>query len=135
VGLSPADTAAALAALEVLREEPERVTILRERARLFLQLASARGLNTGTSGGTAVVPVIVGNSPRALSLSEALFERGINVAPIFFPAVEDSAARLRFFITCQHTEQQVRETVEALAEEWLRLCPSPAEAISTEVYA
>jgi 7-keto-8-aminopelargonate synthetase-like enzyme len=130
VGLSPADTAAALAALELLQEEPERVATLRERAGLFLRLARARALNTGASGGTAVIPVIVGNSQKALALSEALFKRGINAAPIFFPAVEDSAARLRFFITCLHNEEQVRETVEAVAEEWARLSPALAGAVS-----
>jgi 8-amino-7-oxononanoate synthase len=128
VGLSPADTAAALTALNLLREEPQRVTTLRKRASLFLRLARARELNTGTSSGTAVVPLIVGNSQKVVALSEALFERGINVAPIFFPAVEDSAARLRFFITCLHTEEQICETVEAVAVEWARLSPAPAGA-------
>jgi 8-amino-7-oxononanoate synthase len=94
---------------------------VRERAALFLRLARERGLNTGSSGGTAVVPVIVSSSLRAAALSQALFDRGINSAPIFYPAVEESAARLRFFITCLHTEEQVRETVEAVAEELARL--------------
>ena len=51
------------------------------------------------SNDSAVVPVILGNSMHALQLSQALFERGINVQPILYPAVEEKAARLRFFIT------------------------------------
>jgi 7-keto-8-aminopelargonate synthetase-like enzyme len=64
-----------------------------------------------------VVPVILGNSMRCLQLSQALFTRGINVQPILYPAVEEKAARLRFFITCKHTEEQIRYTVDTMAEE------------------
>ncbi|MBN1851173.1 MAG: hypothetical protein JW829_00555, partial [Pirellulales bacterium] len=53
--------------------------------------------------------------------SHRLFLRGINVQPILYPAVEEKAARLRFFITCTHTEAQIRETVAATAEEWAKI--------------
>ncbi|NOZ40128.1 MAG: aminotransferase class I/II-fold pyridoxal phosphate-dependent enzyme [Planctomycetes bacterium] len=117
VGLSPPNTAAALASINLLQEEPDRVAQLSGNSRLFLRLAKREGLHTGTSNNTPVVPVITGNSEYALRLSQALFQRGINVQPILYPAVEESAARLRFFITSTHTEQQIRETVAAVAEE------------------
>jgi len=116
VGLSPANTAAALASINLLQEEPERVAKLAKNSRLFLQLAKNAGLDTGLSNNTPVVPVITGNSDYALQLSLALFEQRINVQPILYPAVEESAARLRFFMTCSHTEEQIRTTVEAVAE-------------------
>lgn len=116
VGLSPPNAAAALASINLLQEEPERVAKLSENSRLFLRIAKREGLDTGTSNNTAVVPVITGNSEHALRLSQALFQRGINVQPILYPAVEESAARLRFFITSTHTEAQIRETVAAVAE-------------------
>ncbi|MFO0870804.1 MAG: aminotransferase class I/II-fold pyridoxal phosphate-dependent enzyme [Pirellulales bacterium] len=121
VGLPPSNAAAALASLQVLQREPERVETLRQRSRLFLDLARQRGLNTGLSNGTPVIPVILGNSVHALRLSRALFERGINVQPILYPAVEEEKARLRFFITARHTEQQIRDTVAAVAEELARI--------------
>ncbi|MGA2621527.1 MAG: aminotransferase class I/II-fold pyridoxal phosphate-dependent enzyme, partial [Thermoguttaceae bacterium] len=99
VGLPPPGAAAALASIRILQSQPERVARLQENARLFLSLATARGMNTGTSQGTAVVPIIVGSSLAALRLAGALLARGINVQPIVHPAVEESAARLRFFIT------------------------------------
>jgi 7-keto-8-aminopelargonate synthetase-like enzyme len=46
-----------------------------------------------------VLPVIVGNSFVCIKLGQALLEQGINVNPIIYPAVEDNAARLRFFLT------------------------------------
>lgn len=52
--------AASLASLRLLQKEPERVTKLRANSDLFLQLAKEKGINTGWSGGTAVVPVITG---------------------------------------------------------------------------
>jgi len=115
VGLSPPDTAAALAAAELLEAEPGRVTQLMENARLFLRLAGQAGLDTGPSGGSAVVPIIVGSSGVALRLAQGLAEAGINVQPIFYPAVEDDAARLRFFISASHTAQQIEHTVATTA--------------------
>ncbi len=115
--ITPQNTAAALASLRLLEAEPQRVTRLRDRSALFLKLARERGLDTGLSEGSPIVPVIMGHSIDCLRLSEALFARGINVQPIMHPAVEEKAARLRFFITSEHSEEQIRKTVDAVAEE------------------
>ncbi|MEM8866264.1 MAG: aminotransferase class I/II-fold pyridoxal phosphate-dependent enzyme, partial [Planctomycetota bacterium] len=118
VGLSPPNAGAALASIELLEAEPERIAKLRENSQLFLQLAKEAGLNTGMSDGTPIVPIITGNSLHALALSQALFAEGINVQPIMYPAVEEAAARLRFFMTSSHTEEQIRYTVEVLEKAW-----------------
>ena len=117
VGLSPPNTAAALAAIELLEAEPWRAKECRDRAAQFVELAKHYKLNTGQSHGTPVVPVIVGSSVVALKLSRRLFERGINVQPILYPAVEESAARLRFFITSTHTSDEIEYTVNAVGTE------------------
>ena len=116
VGISPPNCAAALAALRLLVREPERVEKLRQNSRLFLGLVKERGFDTGLSNGTAVVPIILGNSMLALRMSKALFDRRVNVQPILHPAVEEKAARLRFFMTSSHSEEQIRYTVDALTE-------------------
>jgi 8-amino-7-oxononanoate synthase len=121
VGISPPNAATALAALTVLRREPQRVARLHELSSLFLRLARERGLNTGVGAGTPVIPIIVGNSVRCLLLSRALFRRGINVQPIIHPAVPEHATRLRVFITINHTESLVRGAVDAIAEELAKL--------------
>jgi 8-amino-7-oxononanoate synthase len=121
VGMPPPVAAAALAALQCLQREPERVAAVQERGRLFLEQARAAGINTGTSTGLAVIPAITGSSIRAARLSAALFERGINAQPILYPAVPEKSARLRFFVCCQHTETQILQTVRAVAEELERL--------------
>jgi 7-keto-8-aminopelargonate synthetase-like enzyme len=50
-------------------------------------------------------------------LSKAMLTRGVNVQPILHPAVEESASRLRFFITTCHCEKQIRYTIDAMVEE------------------
>jgi 8-amino-7-oxononanoate synthase len=120
VGMTPPTAAAALAALQLMREEPQRVAALRERGHLFRDEARAAGIDVGSSAGYAVVPAITGSSAKAVRLSQALFERGIHVQPILYPAVPEKSARLRFFISCGHTEEQVRDTVRALREESAR---------------
>ena len=123
VGISPANAGAALAALRKLRARPDLVTTLRERSRKFLDLSRQRGVNTGFSEGTAVVPCIVGNSLDCLHLSQALAEHSINVQPILHPAVEEQQTRLRFFLTARHSEDQIRMTVNALADELAKINP------------
>lgn len=120
-GISPPDAASALAALRVLKAEPERVARLRERSELFLRLAGDRDLNTGPSKDSPVVPIIVGESMKSVQLSHNLFQRGINVPFMFYPSVPQNAARLRFFITCNHTEEQINFAVETVAEELSKL--------------
>ncbi|NLS96605.1 MAG: aminotransferase class I/II-fold pyridoxal phosphate-dependent enzyme [Planctomycetaceae bacterium] len=124
VGLSPPNAAAALASIRLLQAEPQRPERLRQRARLFLELARSRGIDTGRSQDSPVVPVILGNSMHALQLSKALFARGINVQPILYPAVEESAARLRFFVTSLHREEQIRFAVDCIVEELEKINPA-----------
>lgn len=121
VGMPPPVAAASLMALKRMREEPQRVHALQARGRLFLQLARSAGIDTGSSSGLAVIPAIAGGSIRAVRLAEALFNRGINVQPILHPAVPEKSARLRFFVSSEHTESQIRSTVAALAEETAKL--------------
>ena len=115
VGLTPADTAAALAALTKLQAEPHRVATLQARAARFLSRAKAAGLDTGESGGSPVVPIMTGSGMRALALSHRLMEQGILAHPISYPAVPEDKSRLRFFLSATHSEDQIDEAVERIA--------------------
>ena len=117
VGMSPANAAAALAVAHLLKKEPERVARLQQNAKFFLNLAQEKGLNTGISHDSPVVPVIVGHSAPCLQLADTLFQHGINVQPLQHPIVPKNGARLRFFITSQHTEEQMRYTIDTVAEQ------------------
>ena len=121
VGISPPNAAASLAAIRVLKADPQRAIILQNRAKLFLDLAKEQGLDTGMSKDSPAIPIIVGDSLKSIQLSQNLFKRGINVPFMIYPSVPQNGARLRFFITCNHTESQIRSTVKILTEELDRL--------------
>ncbi|SPB15579.1 glycine C-acetyltransferase [Caballeronia novacaledonica] len=114
VGLAPALAAGSLAALQQMLAAPERVATLRARGQQFLNAAREAGFDTGTSAGYAVVPIIAGSSLKAAQWANDLFEEGINVQPIFYPAVEERAARLRFFICSTHEPEQIDHTIDTL---------------------
>ncbi|CAM0555784.1 8-amino-7-oxononanoate synthase [Vreelandella titanicae] len=114
VGMPAQVAAPSLAALQLMQQEPERVQRLHAVSRYFLEQATARGLDTSKSIGAAVVPVIIGSSAAAARLSNALLEQHINVQPILHPAVPEKSARLRFFLSCEHTQAHIDQTLDAL---------------------
>lgn len=114
VGISPPLAAASLKALEILEQEPHRVRHIQHNGEFFKKRADEAGLDTGLSMGLSITPLIIGSSIKATRLSNLLFEKGINVQPIIYPAVEERAARLRFFICTTHTEEQIETTIEII---------------------
>jgi 8-amino-7-oxononanoate synthase len=121
VGMPPPIAAAAIASLDVMAREPERVAKLNDNTRLLMEEIGQAGLDTGLSAGYGIVPVITGSSITAARLSDALFKRGINVQPIIYPAVPEKSSRLRFFVSSEHTPEQIATTVSVLTEEAKRV--------------
>ncbi|RCG21309.1 aminotransferase class I/II-fold pyridoxal phosphate-dependent enzyme [Streptomyces diacarni] len=113
-GIAPANTAAALEALRVIRDEPERVARVRQLAEYFRTGARDRGLDIGVSRASAVIPVIVGDWNKTMALSNSLLEQGVNVMPIGYPAVAADACRLRFFINADHSEADLERSLDLL---------------------
>jgi 8-amino-7-oxononanoate synthase len=116
VGLPPADAAAALASLRILRREPERVVRLQARARKFRQLLASARLPVNTDDASPIVPVRIGEQDRCIRVSMRLLEVGINVQPVVFPAVPAGEALLRFFVTCGHSESELERTAATLGQ-------------------
>ena len=115
VGIAPPVAAASLAAIRIMLDEPQRVNGLQERAGFFLDQARKMGIDTGMSEGFSVIPAIIGSSLKATKMSQCLFKQGINVQPIIYPAVEERAARLRFFVSFMHTQEQIKIAVSAFS--------------------
>eukprot|EP00667_Euglena_gracilis_P000082 EG_transcript_82 len=129
VGLSPPNAAAALASIQVMLREPQRLATLKDRSNRFCALAKERGLDTGPSKDTPVVPVIVGPSMDCIRLSQDLLRlHRIHSHPMVYPAVAEDKARLRFFITSVHTEEQLVRTADAVAQELRRIRAEGAAA-------
>jgi len=117
VGIPAPAAIASLTALRIMEREPGRVARLQANGQLFLKKAREAGLDVGDSWGYAVTPVILGDSLRTVLLAQRLLARGYNAFPIVPPGVPEQSARLRFFISCDHTAEEIEGAVAATREE------------------
>jgi glycine C-acetyltransferase len=113
--LPPAQSAAAIAALDVIEDEPERVSRLHEVTHRYSEGLKAQGWNTMDST-TCVVPVLVGEEDATMDLTRMLFDRGIFVCPIVHPAVPRGMDRLRTCLMATHTDEDIDRSLAAFAE-------------------
>ncbi|MBI1874582.1 MAG: glycine C-acetyltransferase [Acidobacteria bacterium] len=111
----PAVAAACLAALDVLIEEPQLIDRLWENTRFFKSGLQALGFNTGTSE-SPITPVIAGEAPLAMRLSDRLFEEGVFAQGIGFPTVPRGKARVRTIVTATHTRQELQFALDVFAK-------------------
>ncbi len=117
VGMPPIIAVACKTALDIMLREPERVHKLQHISKYFLEYAKSLGLDTGEAQGYANVPIILGDSLVAGAMAHALFNRGIYSMPITFPAVKEGTARLRFFLSAAHSEEDIRTALDITLEE------------------
>jgi 8-amino-7-oxononanoate synthase len=106
--------AAGLAALQVIREQPERRTLLLAHAQRLRAKLREAGIEVGASE-TQIVPVVLGDPDRTLGVAAELRRRGFFVPAIRPPSVPEGQSLLRISVTCLHTQEQICELVAALA--------------------
>ena len=104
-------TAACIAAIDVLVEEPEIIDRLWENTRFFKAGLQRLGFNTGLSE-SPITPVIAGDSAKANSLSDGLFENGVFAQAIAFPTVARDKARVRTIVTATHTREDLQYALD-----------------------
>ena len=121
VGMPPLIAASVEKALELMHRETNRVAKLQRNGMHFFNTAKKKGLDTGHGRGTAVCPIVVGDSIPAVILSQQLLKRGINVQPVLYPAVPAKSSRLRFFLTAMHTEQEIETAVDTIVDELAKI--------------
>jgi glycine C-acetyltransferase len=107
----PSVTAACIAALEVLTEEPEIIERLWTNTRFFKAGLERLGFNTGLSE-SPITPVITGDSAVANMLSDRLFQRGVFAQAIGFPTVGKDKARVRTIVTATHTVEDLQYALD-----------------------
>jgi 8-amino-7-oxononanoate synthase len=112
--LPPPAVAAAMAALDLLREQPRRVDKLQRNARALREALAAEGL-PATSSDTQIVPLVVGRAEDAVSASERALERGVFAQAIRPPTVPAGGSRLRLAVMASHTRSELREAAAVLA--------------------
>lgn len=110
--IPPANAAAALAALQVMREEPERIARLNQIAERMRREYRRLGFNIGASE-TPVIPIIIGDDTRTLLTWKALFDAGVFVNPVLAPATPEGRQLLRTSYMATHTDEQMDRVLEA----------------------
>jgi glycine C-acetyltransferase len=110
--LPPAQTAAALAAFDVIEAEPWRVSQLHAVQSRYTQGLKAQGWDTMDST-TCVVPVLVGDEAKTMDLTRMLFDAGVFVCPIVHPAVPRGSDRLRTCLMATHTDADIDQALLA----------------------
>jgi glycine C-acetyltransferase len=107
----PAVTAACIEALDIMRDEPERLSRLWSNTELFKAGLHDLGYDTGMSE-TPITPVITGDEGTTQAFARRLFEEGVFTPAIVYPTVAKGRARVRTIVTADHTEDDLREATE-----------------------
>ncbi|MFN8651343.1 MAG: glycine C-acetyltransferase [Gemmatimonadales bacterium] len=118
--LPPTVAATALASVEYLEKHPERVEQLRANTSYFREQLLARGFKP-LPGETPIVPVIVGETAKAIEMSNLLLEEGLFVTGFGFPVVPQGQARVRCQVSAAHTRDDLDRALHAMTKVGQRL--------------
>ena len=124
----PPAVAGALAALEVLAEQPRRVDRLQANAEVLRAELAREGFDVSGST-TQIVPLIVGDATTAMRVCEAALERGVFAQAIRPPTVPDGTSRLRLAVMATHTKDELRDAAQVLGRAALQAGFRPATAM------
>jgi 8-amino-7-oxononanoate synthase len=113
--IPPANAAAALAALHVMQEEPERIQRLDQIATFMRKEYRRLGFDIGKSE-TPVIPMHIGDDLRTMTIWKELFDAGIFVNPVISPAVPEGSQLLRTSYMATHTDAQMNRVLETFAK-------------------
>jgi len=109
--ITPAATAAVLKALDIMKNEPERIEKLWENTAFMRNGLKNLGFDTGKSV-TPIIPVLSGDMMKTLKMWRALFDEGLFVNPVLPPAVPPNAGLIRVSLMATHTKEQLEKALE-----------------------
>jgi glycine C-acetyltransferase len=113
--LPPAVVMGSLAALELIQKDDSFVRRLRENTAYFRQQLTAKGVKV-REGIHPIVPIIIGDTAKAIAMSRELLDRGVYLSGFGFPVVPQGAARLRCQISAAHTREHLDTSIKAIVE-------------------
>lgn len=111
---SPANVAAANAALKYLIDNPRIVAELQDNVHFFCNEMKGYGIELHSE--TAIIPILIGDEERAVAISEKLAKKGIFLSAIRYPTVARKSARLRVALMSGHTKEELKKAAEEIAE-------------------
>jgi len=113
--MTPPNTAAALAALHVMQEEPERIQRLWDITHRLHKSFREMGFNIGNTQ-TPVIPVIIGDEMKTFAFWHALLDAGVFVNPVIPPGVPPNMSLLRTSYMATHTDEQIDRLLATFQE-------------------
>ena len=113
--ISPAATASVIAALDVIKQEPERIKNLWEITNYSLDAFRSRGFEIGPTE-TPIIPLYIRDNDKTFIITQELYEQGIFVNPVIPPACAPDATLIRFSLMATHTKAQIDEAVDKLTK-------------------
>jgi glycine C-acetyltransferase len=113
--LPPAVVMGSIAAIELLQKDNSLVSRLRENTTYFRKQLTSRGVNV-REGIHPIVPILIGDTAKAIAMSVELLDRGIYVSGFGFPVVPQGQARLRCQISAAHTREHLDRAIGAIAD-------------------
>lgn len=113
--LPPAVVMGSLAAIDLVQNDNTYVERLRDNTRYFREQLTARGV-TVREGIHPIVPIIIGDTAKAINMSQELLKRGVYVSGFGFPVVPQGQARLRCQISAAHTREHLDRAISAISE-------------------
>jgi glycine C-acetyltransferase/8-amino-7-oxononanoate synthase len=124
----PPAVAGALAALELLTEQPQRVEKLQANADVLREeLARERFEVSGST--TQIVPLVIGDARQAMRICELAIERGVFAQAIRPPTVADGTSRLRLAVMASHSKAELREAAQVLGRAALQAGWRPTDGV------
>jgi len=111
--IAPANAASVLAALDIMRQEPERLEKLWDNTRFSMELLNHYGFDTGHTE-TPIIPIMIRDDYKTFQLTKELLDDGVFVNPVVSPAVPSSSSLLRYSLMATHTHDQIQESVEKI---------------------
>jgi glycine C-acetyltransferase len=113
--LPPAVVLGSIAAIELVQKDPSLVQRLKDNTRYFREKIAAAGMQI-REGVHPIVPIIIGDTAKAIAMSAELLDRGVYVSGFGYPVVPQGQARLRCQISAAHTREHLDRAIAAIAE-------------------
>jgi 8-amino-7-oxononanoate synthase len=113
--ITPASTASVIAALDVIENEPERISRLWANTHRAYNHLKKSGFILGETI-TPIIPIFIRNNEKTFKITQMLFENGIFVNPVIAPAVPDQDTMIRFSLMATHTDEQIDEACDKIVK-------------------
>lgn len=118
--MTPASTASVIAALDIIEQEPQRITKLWDNTNYMMELLQEQGFDTGETQ-SPIIPVRIGDNHKTFLFTKALQDKGVFVNPVVSPAVPSESSLIRLSLMSTHSFNQIEEAVDKMKETALML--------------